>query len=347
MTWPLMGYLSRRGLDLRMWLSGQGMELTKLLAPDARMPLASLRALWGSAAAAIGDDDAIGTRVALQIDPLHGSSWSMPFSVLEHISVASATLRDAVDRQRPYLRLLRDGFTIAVEDWQEQRPLVRWDFANPAEPRALVEFQMAMGVILTRRTVRDRTAGPLEVWLTHPAPLDTTPYTTLYGVVPRFGAQQNAMVLHGPSIDAPLPTHDAALLKVSEYRAHKLLNQLPSIEDFRASVRQHIQAELPDGDTTASAVARKLGISARTLHRRLNAQGSTYQAQLDEVRYRLATRYLASRRYHLGEIAALVGFAQQSAFQRAFKTWAGQTPAEYQQQHVGEQPTSRPRARTA
>ncbi len=334
MTWLLLTHLRRRGIDVAGMLSPDGLEVSKLLVPDARMRLVDLHKVWRAAARATGNDEALGARVAEQVDPLATMSWTRPFSLLESIHRVSATLRDGIDRQRPFLRLLRDGFSVAVDDWHDGKSLIRWEFAMSDEPRELVEFQMAIGMILSRRTLKDRSVAPVEVWFAHRAPRDLAPYRALFGDGLRFSAECNALVVLTPTLSIPLPSADPVTLQVLEYQGHKLVQQLPSLEDFVARVREQIEAELPNGNTTAGSVADKLAISGRTLHRRLRSHGTTYQEQLDQVRYRLATRYLASKRYPLGEVAALVGFAQQSAFQRAFKTWAGQTPAEFQQRRV-------------
>jgi AraC-like DNA-binding protein len=332
MTWLLLTYLRRRGVDLATLLANDGLDLGSLVAPGSRMRLVELQRLWRSAARVLGDDEALGARVAGQIDPLATLSWSMPFSLLETISRVSPTMREGIDRQRPFLRLMRDGFSVAVEDWHGGRCLVRWEFATPeSEPRELVDFHLGIGVMLSRRTLANRGTTPIEVWFTQREPKDLGPYHALFGPNLRFSAECNALVANASHLQLPLPNHDPVTLQVVEYQGRKLVEQLPSLEDFVARVREHIEAELPHGNTTAGRVADKLAISGRTLHRRLRSHGTTYQEQLDQVRYKLAMKYLASRRYPLGEVASLVGFAQQSAFQRAFKTWAGQTPAEYQQ----------------
>ncbi|MEO1115443.1 MAG: helix-turn-helix transcriptional regulator, partial [Pseudomonadota bacterium] len=76
-------------------------------------------------------------------------------------------------------------------------------------------------------------------------------------------------------------------------------------------------------------VAARLGLSARTLQRRLAAQGHAFQDLVDEARQELAVRLLRRTDYALAEVAFLTGFAEQSAFTRAFKRWRGETPAHF------------------
>lgn len=331
LCWPLLKHLRRREIDLRPLLEQEGLSFSKLVAPNARIRLDELQRLFRAAGRA-ADDDAIGVRVVSEIDPLATASWAAPFSFIEGIYRTSATLRDAIERERPYLRLLRDGLMVSVDEWSADKFIVRWEFTAPEnEPAELLDCHLALGLALSQRTLKDRDSRPVETWFTRRAPRDLAPYRETFGHELRFSADCNALIVPASTLLRPIATHDPVTLQVFEYQGRALMEQLPSLEDFVARVREHIESELPNGNTTAARVAHKLAISGRTLHRRLRSHGTTYQEQLDQVRYRLAMRYLASRRYPLGQVASLVGFAQQSAFQRAFKTWAGQTPAEYQQ----------------
>jgi AraC-like DNA-binding protein len=116
-------------------------------------------------------------------------------------------------------------------------------------------------------------------------------------------------------------------------RAEKLIEALPSVDLFEQKICSQIEMELHGGNTNAAAVAEHLGLSARTLHRRLQQAGMTYQELLDRVRLRLAVRHLAAGR-PIGQVATLTGFAQASTFHRAFKSWTGKTPTEYQENEL-------------
>ena len=76
-------------------------------------------------------------------------------------------------------------------------------------------------------------------------------------------------------------------------------------------------------------VAERLGMSARTLQRKLHASGTSHQELLDEMRRDLAVRYLREPGMAVCEVAYLLGFSESSAFHRAFKRWTGTTPSEF------------------
>jgi AraC-like DNA-binding protein len=94
-------------------------------------------------------------------------------------------------------------------------------------------------------------------------------------------------------------------------------------------VREAIGAGLRGGDPGLSSVARQLGMSPRTLQRRLSEHNAIFNEMLDTMRFGAAKSHLAQGNIAATEIAYLLGFAEQSSFNRAFRRWAGQTPGEF------------------
>ena len=84
---------------------------------------------------------------------------------------------------------------------------------------------------------------------------------------------------------------------------------------------------LPSAGAGLGAAARVLGMSPRTLQRRLRERGIVYAALIDQVRRRLSSKYLADAKLSLGEIAYLLGYSESSAFNRAYRRWTGRTPS--------------------
>jgi AraC-like DNA-binding protein len=95
---------------------------------------------------------------------------------------------------------------------------------------------------------------------------------------------------------------------------------------LRVSVENEIAPLLPHGNAQASEIARKLGMSQRTLARRLASEGSSFTAILDEMKCSLAKRYLGEANLPITTIAWLLGYQEVSAFTHAFKRWTGETP---------------------
>ncbi len=329
LSWLLLAHLNETGRDVPAIVRQSGARLGDLLNPEVRIPLSQMHALW-RAAAAVCEDEALGIAIVNRIDPSSTASWPEPFSLLEHLGRASATLREGAPLQRRFMRLLRDGLTLSL-DGPHERPILRFEFALADEPRELIHFHLASSILYLRRVLNDTHSVLEEIWFAEPKPKNEQGFTSFFRAPLRWDAACYAIVTSGEVLDRPIPGANPMLLSVVQRRAERAVAGLPALDDFAELVRERVEAELEAGTTNASSIAEKLGMSQRTLHRRLQSEGTSYQEVLDKLRCRLAWRYLASRKHTINEVAALVGFAQPSAFHRAFKSWTGETPSDYQE----------------
>ncbi len=137
------------------------------------------------------------------------------------------------------------------------------------------------------------------------------------------------MVLDVKLLDCPVETADNELLKILKRHCQQILGARPKADDLVFEVRQLITTLLHSGQPKIDAVAQELGMSSRTLTRRLAEGGVTYKGLLDEVRRKLALRYLKDRRISLKQVAYLLGYSEVSAFYHAFRRWTGSSPVQY------------------
>ena len=112
---------------------------------------------------------------------------------------------------------------------------------------------------------------------------------------------------------------------------HVVAGLLDVMGELSRRVQETISEELRGGDPRAEHIADKLGLHPKTLSRRLRAEGTSHQQLLDQLRYRLAERYLRDPNLGIGEIAFLLGYADNSSFNKAFKRWTGSAPQRYRQ----------------
>lgn len=174
---------------------------------------------------------------------------------------------------------------------------------------------------------------PRALQLRRPAPRDDASLraaaaaATVLGAELSFGAPSAAFVFDPAMWRAKLPTGDERLRATLERHADDLLDEQRSRSDATRSVRAVLAHELSAGEPTIQIVAKKLARSARTLQRQLAAEGTSYQEVLDALRAELAKRHLA-RGIGVTEVAFLLGYADGSAFARAYRRWYGCAPKE-------------------
>lgn len=126
----------------------------------------------------------------------------------------------------------------------------------------------------------------------------------------------------------PLFTENAELWRSFERDLRRQLVQHDRTQPTRERVRQVLLELLPAGTARAEDVSRRLNLSKRSLYRRLEEEGATFQRVLDETRHTLAMHYLENEAIQFAEISFLLGFSDPRSFYRAFRGWTGQTPTE-------------------
>jgi len=144
-----------------------------------------------------------------------------------------------------------------------------------------------------------------------------------------FGATRNAIVFRASDAALPFVTSNAELLSMLAPQLDEELKQHKGEEGFPERVRATIQKKLTGRRPKIHAIARELHISSRTLQRRLQDAGYSFQRVLEEARHQLARHYLNSSMLELNETAYLLGYEDSNSFVRAFRTWEGVPPAHW------------------
>ncbi len=143
-----------------------------------------------------------------------------------------------------------------------------------------------------------------------------------------FGHACSEIELEPAVLRLPIRDEDPAMSRLMERYAEEWLARLGGQASLVEQIRRHIYTELGNGVPSAEAIARPLGLSERSLSRRLRAEGLSYLEIVDSVRRELALVYLRNRSLKMAEVAFLLGFSELSAFYRAFRRWTGMTPAQ-------------------
>lgn len=195
--------------------------------------------------------------------------------------------------------------------------------------RYSAEFTLACIVTRLRHSTKTHWS-PREVHFRHEAPAgDMLSYTGLFGCPVRFGARETVMVLDASILELPNHGADELLNTVLQRHASALLETIPESDSVVEAVRAELRRSFVDGEPTMEGVAQALGLSPRTMQRRLREENTTFAEVLDEQRHQLAVRFLTDPRMGIAEVGFLLGFSDPSAFHRAFRRWTGQTPGDF------------------
>lgn len=243
---------------------------------------------------------------------------------------AATTLHGSFSRVERYARL----WTSVVEyELQPEGDFV-WFFLHRTGTRRLGlrisnEATMASATAIAREVSPDGVFHPLEVHLQHAAPASILGHERYFGCPVRFGSDRDALLLSKKALSRDNRLGDEG---ITRFLLDHLDQELASIADTKSLARRTrdvIARALSEGVPKMEDVARRLGVSVRSLHRHLAEDGLSFQSLAEETRKDLAVALLKQEHYSIAEIAFLTGFSEQSAFTRAFKRWLGETPANF------------------
>jgi AraC-like DNA-binding protein len=172
-----------------------------------------------------------------------------------------------------------------------------------------------------------RQASALEVLLARSEPRDVPHYRHSFGVKLAFNADQTAVVFPRGMLDQPIAGADVRRRIVVEKRVQALWHA--GDIDIVTQLRRELRVALIRGSFSATTIAQQLGMSRRTLDRRLDVAGVNFQEALDEVRCEYAKQLLECTRLQISDIATIVGYADPSVLTRGFVRWTGVTPSQW------------------
>jgi AraC-like DNA-binding protein len=186
---------------------------------------------------------------------------------------------------------------------------------------------------------------PVEVRFEHRRPSNLAPFHHFFQAPLSFDMQENALVFAASWLSRPLPTANVELKRLLRDKVHELEAQYQ--DNFPGQVRSILRTALPTGHATAGQVAALLSMHSRTLHRHLAEYGTNFRALVDECRCEIAQQLLKDTDRDVGDIAYLLGYADKSAFARAFRRWSGSSPGNWRTRNQRESKTARVRRRQA
>lgn len=320
----LAQYLEAQGVPAReviprRWLQADAQPLGRLPAEDYCQ--------WLIRAAERLHDPLLGLHLGQRMQPSQ-------LGALGYVLLACENLGAALMRIQRYHRLVHDINPIehAVVDGHLE---MRWGVAH-GKPGALFDEAGIAGIVQFGRDLCGH-ALPLKtgaVDFVNPPPPDLRPYTDYFGCPVRFGQPVTRLVIPLEALATPLRQPDPTLRALMEEQVDAALARLPQAGDLGEMTRRVVAHLAPQGLPELEQVAQALRLSPRVFYRRLAEQGLNFRALREAALQQVAELHLSDERLTLAEVGALLGYAEQSAFSRAFKRWTGVPPLQWRQQRL-------------
>ena len=281
-----------------------------------RLPLRDQTRLLNHAAEALGDPQ-LGFHLALDIDL---REWGPIYYVL----ASAATLKEAVASEARTASPFEEGFRAVSRCGVGFGLTFQFTGVESRLDRHLAEFTVTAHLRLFRHLTRTEIV-PSRVAFIHQGDRDVAEIRRFFRTAPVFGATEHELMFSRDVANLGVATSDPFLGKLIVELRGGLPGGAPK-EPFRAKVETALTATLGNGPIRMDDLAAKVGLSRRTLARRLAEEGETFGTILDRVRHELALNYLRKTQLPISGIGWLLGYARPSAFVRAVRRWTGATP---------------------
>ncbi len=263
------------------------------------------------------------------------------FHALGYAMMSSFSLHDALERLARYKRVVSNTCTINVSE-SSQSLLFEMQIANypdsnrPVLEACLVETFLATIVTFSRELVGSR-ISPILVKLTakNPPPGQEDYLSSFFCCNVEYECKSNSLTFSREVADTKLMVGNALISQMHEKVLDELLNRIDK-GDLIYLIKSKIYEDLPMGAPSQNDIAKHLGMSLRSLQRKLAGKNTNYKELLDNTRKKLALDYIRQQHIAFSEIGYLVGFSSVSNFNRAFKRWTNKTPSEYRNLDGGE-----------
>ena len=309
----LIDALAAEGLDVAGLSRGAGIEPERL---ELELGLAELDRFLCLAWEAV-NDTAIGLRAGITLRPER-------FGAVGLASMTCPDLGTALGRIARYNRLVGGGaHGIEQSGDVSVLRLLKTPVPRPYS-RAKIDMELA-GLSKFARYFTGDMVSPAWATLIGPAPPHAVLYPDVLGCPVTFQAEDDAIAFRTADLSTRLVSANPVLTNALEQILAQRLERLGD-DSNAARVRDVLKPMLNGEEPTLTAAARKLGMSTRTLQRRLSDEGVRFSQLLDDVRKVAATALLHSTKTSVLEVSYLLGFSEASSFFRAFKRWTGTTP---------------------
>jgi AraC-like DNA-binding protein len=269
-------------------------------------------------------DESLGFHVAHEIE-------LRDIGLLYYVQASSETLGEALQRAARYCSIQNEGVRISYQRDEDVTLALKYENVRRLSDRHQMECFVTILVRLCRQFT-GRHLLPTRIELMHRRSLVPSEIGKFFGCKVAFGGGADEIHFSFDVAQLPIASADMHLNKLLlKYCEEALSKRRLEAKNWRLCVENLLATLLPHGQATLSEVSRRLGVSERTLMRRLDTEGVTFSGVLDDLRFELAKRYLKEPQLSVTQIAWLVGYSDAGAFCHAFKRQSGQSPSQVRQ----------------
>jgi len=312
--------LESAGVPVAPLLKRVGLTPELIAKPEERLSVRSQIALLEEAAIAL-KDDRIGFTLARDFD-------LREIGLLYYVMASSQTLGDALRRIARYSKVTNEALVFGYREGNRLIINLSYSGVPRHSDRHQIEFCM-FAVLRICRALTGQNIVPQHFWISHHRSGANSEMARFVGTTVEFGADTDEFALNANARELPLIHADTHLNDLLlKYCEAALAGRREDSSQLRTRVENAISSLLPHGRVLAGDIARSLGMSERTLGRKLADEGLNFTEIFQQMRRDLAVRYLDDRKLHVSKIAWLLGFHDVSAFTHAFKRWTGKAPSQ-------------------
>ena len=256
--------------------------------------------------------------------------------VVDYVCIQSTSIADAMENLSRYFRLVaHPNLGLTFQNKEDGGYLESAFHCNVNDRVGWFEQQsveFTFSVILNRiRYATGLNISPKSLCLRYPKPDNIETYERVFGQSIEFNCEKNRMILSKEHLSLSPLKADFRLYKLLRRYVDDAIEKIPDATDIEGRVLHVLKERIQTGEATIKTIAPLLYMSPRTLHRKLQDAGTSFNELREKLCCELAKNYLNDHGLNISDISYLLGFSQVSAFHRAFKRWMGTTPQIYRE----------------
>jgi AraC-like DNA-binding protein len=313
-------HAEERGLDRDEVMAATGITEANISDPDSRVPLIKTWNLWRVLIDRL-PDELLGLHVGASVEVRE-------FGLVGYVMYYSPTLADALHRLARYSHIVSEAAQFDFKMDERHGWLTFDNSLRFVELRHPVDAAMAM-IVRAARDLTETDVVPVEARFPFSSPAELYEYKKFFRAPLEFDRPRSVVILEKEDLARPVKAADETLGKYLDTLAEDVLNNLAEKGTFSDRVRRAVWTELSHGPPNLKSTASALGVSVRTLQRRLREEKTSFVEVVETMRRTLALKLLRDPNLAVYEVAFLLGYSEPSTFYRAFRRWEATSPHEY------------------